>query len=358
MTRLSPSELVALDPLLARGQLPVGRSDLPARQPALARTASSGAHQAPFARSLRHDAGAESHVRAPQSGDSRAEARCDLRHRSGLRRLANVAQAYLEGTYSERYADIGQDIEGMRKLFRQFSFPGGIPSHAAPETPGLIHEGGELGYALSHAFGAAFDNPALLVACVVGDGEAETGPMAASWHSNKFLNPDTRRGGSSDPASQRLQDREPNGARPYPGGRASRSLPRVRLGADARHRGLRRRGVGPGPRAIRGRARRRARRDRRHSEPRRARTSRPRAGGRCSFSVRQRAGRDLARWRRARRGDVARPPGSPRRRAREPRASRAARDLDEKRSPRSSSSTTTADSRPTSRLWLPRATRE
>ena len=102
---------------------------------------------------------------------------------------ANVANAYLEGTYSELYPNIGQDAAGMRKLFRQFSFPGGIPSHAAPETPGSIHEGGELGYALSHAFGAAFDNPDLLVACVVGDGEAETGPLAASWHSNKFLNP-------------------------------------------------------------------------------------------------------------------------------------------------------------------------
>ena len=102
---------------------------------------------------------------------------------------ANVANAYLEGTYTEIYPDIGQDAAGMRKLFRQFSFPGGIPSHAAPETPGSIHEGGELGYALAHAFGAAFDNPDLLVACVVGDGEAETGPLAASWHSNKFLNP-------------------------------------------------------------------------------------------------------------------------------------------------------------------------
>ena len=101
---------------------------------------------------------------------------------------ANVANAYLEGTYSEVYPNIGQDLAGMRKLFRQFSFPGGIPSHAAPETPGSIHEGGELGYALSHAFGAAFDNRDLLVACVVGDGEAETGPLAASWHSNKFLN--------------------------------------------------------------------------------------------------------------------------------------------------------------------------
>jgi len=100
-----------------------------------------------------------------------------------------VANTYLEGTYSELYPNISRDEEGMRRLFKQFSFPGGIPSHAAPETPGSIHEGGELGYAVSHAFGAAFDNPGLLVACVVGDGEAETGPLAASWHSNKFLNP-------------------------------------------------------------------------------------------------------------------------------------------------------------------------
>ena len=100
-----------------------------------------------------------------------------------------VANTYLEGSYSELYPDITQDGDGMRKLFRQFSFPGGIPSHAAPETPGSIHEGGELGYSLSHAFGAAFDNPDLIVACVVGDGEAETGPLATAWHSNKFLNP-------------------------------------------------------------------------------------------------------------------------------------------------------------------------
>ncbi|WP_421997465.1 phosphoketolase family protein [Reyranella sp.] len=100
-----------------------------------------------------------------------------------------VANTYLEGTYSEIYPDIGRDTDGLRKLFRQFSFPGGIPSHAAPETPGSIHEGGELGYALVHAYGAALDNPDLLVACVVGDGEAETGPLAASWHSNKFVNP-------------------------------------------------------------------------------------------------------------------------------------------------------------------------
>ena len=102
-----------------------------------------------------------------------------------------VANAYLEGTYSEVYPNVAQDEEGLKKLFKQFSFPGGIPSHVAPETPGSIHEGGELGYALSHSYGAAFDNPDLIVSCMVGDGEAETGPLATSWHSNKFLNPVT-----------------------------------------------------------------------------------------------------------------------------------------------------------------------
>ncbi|HZZ54427.1 MAG TPA: phosphoketolase, partial [Trebonia sp.] len=102
-----------------------------------------------------------------------------------------VANTYLEGTYSELYPSVSEDEAGMRRLFRQFSFPGGIPSHAAPETPGSIHEGGELGYSLSHAYGAAFDNPELIVACVIGDGESETGPLAGSWHANKFLNPVT-----------------------------------------------------------------------------------------------------------------------------------------------------------------------
>src|SRR6185503_9731331 len=102
---------------------------------------------------------------------------------------AVVANSYLEGSDSEFYPNIRQDSDGMRRLFTQFSFPGGIPSHASPETPGSIHEGGELGYSLLHAYGAAFDNPGLVVCCVIGDGEAETGPLAASWHSNKFLNP-------------------------------------------------------------------------------------------------------------------------------------------------------------------------
>ena len=104
---------------------------------------------------------------------------------------ALVGNTYLEGSYSEIYPNISQDEAGMKKLFTQFSFPGGISSHVAPTTPGSIHEGGELGYSLSHAFGAVFDNPELIVACVIGDGEAETGPLATAWHGNKFLSPVT-----------------------------------------------------------------------------------------------------------------------------------------------------------------------
>ncbi|MDP3910413.1 MAG: hypothetical protein Q8Q14_08465, partial [Gemmatimonadales bacterium] len=104
---------------------------------------------------------------------------------------AMVANTYLEGTYGELYPNVSREVDGMQRLFKQFSFPGGIPSHAAPETPGSIHEGGELGYSLAHGYGAAFDNRDLIVACVVGDGEAETGALATAWHSNKFLNPAT-----------------------------------------------------------------------------------------------------------------------------------------------------------------------
>src|SRR5258708_5216998 len=102
---------------------------------------------------------------------------------------AMVANTWLEGSYTELFPNITQDAQGMQRLFKQFSFPGGIPSHAAPETPGSIHEGGELGYSLLHAYGAVFDNPDLLALCVIGDGEAETGALAASWHSNNFLDP-------------------------------------------------------------------------------------------------------------------------------------------------------------------------
>jgi XFP N-terminal domain len=160
-----------------------------------------------------------------------------------------VANTWLEGTYSEIYPHVPQNARGMQRLFKQFSVPGGTPSHAAPETPGSIHEGGELGYALSHAYGAVFDNPNLIAACVVGDGEAETGPMATSWHSNKFLEPGDRRGGAADPASERLQvcGRRSEPRRAYrrghhrdgaiSTGRAARErstpeLPRIRPGRD------------------------------------------------------------------------------------------------------------------------------
>ena len=167
-----------------------------------------------------------------------------------------VANTWLEGTYSEVYPNISQDEEGMKKLFKQFSFPGGIPSHVAPETPGSIHEGGELGYALSHAYGAAFDNPDLIVAAVVGDGEAETGPLATSWHSNKFLNPADRWRGAAHPASERLQDCQPLRARAHQPRGTGSTVPRLRLHADLRRRqragedaSTHGRGAGPGDRA-------------------------------------------------------------------------------------------------------------
>ncbi len=127
---------------------------------------------------------------------------------------AALANSWLEGSYGEVYPSVQRDTAGMRQLFRQFSFPGGVPSHVSPETPGSIHEGGELGYSLSHAHGAAFDNPDLIVACVVGDGEAETGPLATSWHSPPLPRSGRRRRGAADPAPERLEDRQPGRAAP------------------------------------------------------------------------------------------------------------------------------------------------
>ena len=127
---------------------------------------------------------------------------------------ALIANTYLEGSYSEIYPEVSQDTIGLQRLFRQFSTPGGVPSHVSVPTPGSIHEGGELGYALVHAFGAAFDNPDLIVACVVGDGEAETGPLEGSWKSIRFLEPGPRRRRAADPAPQRLQDQRSDRARP------------------------------------------------------------------------------------------------------------------------------------------------
>jgi hypothetical protein len=151
-----------------------------------------------------------------------------------------VANTYLEGSYTEIYPHIEQNKDGIKRLFRQFSWPYGIPSHVAPETPGSIHEGGELGYSLVHAYGAAFDNPDLIVACVVGDGEAETGPLATSWHSNKFLNPCHRRRGAAHPAFERLQDRQPHDSGAHSPCRVGESDARLRL--RALHAGRRRPG--------------------------------------------------------------------------------------------------------------------
>ena len=158
---------------------------------------------------------------------------------------AVVANAYLEGTYSEVYPDITRDEDGLRRLFRQFSFPGGIPSHAAPETPGSINEGGELGYSLVHAFGAAFDAPEALIVCVIGDGEAETGPLATSWHSNKFLDPEARRRGPAHPSSERVQDRQPDRPRAHPPSRTAIAHGGLWLRGPRGHR--RRSASGPPP---------------------------------------------------------------------------------------------------------------
>ena len=160
--------------------------------PLLRKPLHQGAHQAAPARTLGHHAGPQLHLRPPQPGHQEARPRRDLHRRPRSRRARAWWPTPTSRARTARSIPTSpQDEEGMKRLFTQFSFPGGIPSHVAPETPGSIHEGGELGYALSHAYGAAFDNPDLIVACVVGDGEAETGPLATSWHSNKFLNPAT-----------------------------------------------------------------------------------------------------------------------------------------------------------------------
>ncbi len=147
-----------------------------------------------------------------------------------------VANTYLEGTYSELYPDIPETEEGISRLFRQFSFPGGIPSHAAPETPGSIHEGGELGYSLLHAYGAVFDNPDLLACCVVGDGEAETGALRHQLAFQQIPQPRARRRRAPHPASQRLQDRRTHRARPHPARRTRLAFRGLRLQVLLRRR--------------------------------------------------------------------------------------------------------------------------
>ena len=162
---------------MARGELPERRADLPARQPAPARTARASTSSLGCS-----NTGARRRGTTPGLTFLQAHLNRAIRQRGQSTLFVAgpgvVASAYLDGAYTERYPEVEHSEEGIRRLFRQFAFPCGIPSHAAPETPGSIHEGGELGYSLAHAYGAAFDNPDLLVACVVGDGEAETGPLA------------------------------------------------------------------------------------------------------------------------------------------------------------------------------------
>jgi xylulose-5-phosphate/fructose-6-phosphate phosphoketolase len=161
-----------------------------------------------------------------------------------------VACAYLEGTYSELYPHVSLDEAGLKELFRQFSFPGGIPSHAAPETPGSIHEGGELGYSLAHAYGAVFDNPGLLACCVVGDGEAETGPLATSWHSNKFVNVEADGVVLPILHLNGYKIANPTLLARIPEPELVALLEGLRLPAGAGHRRLRRRGAARGARAL------------------------------------------------------------------------------------------------------------
>ena len=264
-----------------------------------------------------------------------------------------MANAYLEGTYSELYPNVGDGEEGLRELFRQFSYPGGIPSHAAPETPGSIHEGGELGYALVHAFGAAFDNPDLVVACVVGDGEAETGPLAASWHSNKFLNP--RRDGAVLPilhlngwkiANPTVLDRIPESEllALFEGYGWDPIL--VSGGFDGEESAA-------GARALRRRARPRARRDR--ADPAGgARGRRARAAALADAHPPDAEGLDrTARGRRRPdRGNVALAPGAARRRPGERGPARAGSRSGCAATGRRSSSTKTAGCCPSSPRWL------
>ena len=209
--------------LLARRELPLRRPDLSLRQSAAEASRSDGAHQAAPARPLGHDAGPELHLRAPEPAHQGARPRHDLHRRPRPRRAGLVANTYLEGTYSEVYPNISQDEEGMKRLFTQFSFPGGIPSHVAPETPGSIHEGGELGYcALARLRrGVRQSGPDRRLRR-----RRRRGRDRAAGHElalEQVPQPGARRRGAADPASQRLQDRQPDGAGAHPARGARRS---------------------------------------------------------------------------------------------------------------------------------------
>ena len=241
----------ACTPTGARGELPLGRQDLPLGNPLLREP-------------LRQE-----HVKHRLLGHWGASPACPSSTRTSTASSARTSSifmagpghgapgvlgpAYLEGTYSEVYPDKSLDEEGLRRFFKQFSFPGGIGSHCTPEMPGSIHEGGELGYVLSHACGAAFDNPDLIVAAVVGDGESETGPLATSWHVNKFLNP-IRDGAVLPVLSSTATRSRPYPALAHPDGRAHEPVARLRVDAVLRGRlrpGVDAPGHGRHPRPLR-----------------------------------------------------------------------------------------------------------
>ena len=210
--RPPPSSTASTPTGAPRTTSPSARSTCSTTRCCASRCASSTSSRACSATGARRPASTSS-TRTSTASSARDDLTCSSSPGPGHGGPGLVANTYLEGTYTEVYPDVARDEDGLRRLFRQFSFPGGIPSHVAPETPGSIHEGGELGYALVHAYGAAFDNPDLLVCCVVGDGEAETGPARRELALEQVPQPGARRRRAADPAPQRLQDRQPDGAR-------------------------------------------------------------------------------------------------------------------------------------------------
>ena len=311
--------------VLARRELPVRRADLPARQPAAARAAAARARQAAAARPLGHDARAELPLRAPEPGDPRARPRRDLRRRARARRPGGRRERVPRGDlHRDLPAHHARRGRAAARCSGSSRFPAASRATSRPRRPARSTRAASSATRSSHAYGAAFDNPDLVVACVVGDGEAETGPLATSWHSNKFLEPGTRRRGAADPPPQRLQDREPDRARADPG---ATSCARC-CGATATSRSFVAGDEPDGGAPAAGRdARRRARRDRRASSEPRATTAheRPRWP---MIVLRTPEGLDRPeRGRRAAgRGHVALAPGAARRGARRtPRTSRSSR---------------------------------
>ena len=329
--------------LVARRQLPLRRADLPARQPAAPRAADRRAHQASPARALRHDARPQPGLRAPQPRDPRARSQLDLHHRAGARRARRrrmrVPRRDVQRDLLAHRPRRGRTAQALPPVL----VPRRHPEPRRTGDAGSIHEGGELGYALSHAFGAAFDNPDLLVACVVGDGEAETGPLATSWHSNKFLNAKTDGAVLPILHLNGYKIANPTVLARIPEARAPRAVRGLRLPAADR---LRRRTGRRAP-AARDGARRRARRHRAHPA-RRARGRRDEPAAVADADPAHAEGLDRTEGgRRPARGEhVALASGSARRRSRAPEANRASSRTGCEATVPTSSSTSTARSFP------------